>query len=380
MWRWKRPNFEFQQLTNGAQFPKCRQFDRNLIMEIRREVFDEQRRPRFGNDNPERMRLAFWEWMIRGEENPKTDEESGLAGLGFIMREGKLKSGYGPYRARDLFKVPINREDGPIWTFERYGATRNQLSDGRVVCIGGEHEDYYDADFCIYNDVIVFGPEDQIEIYGYPKEVFPPTDFHTASLLTDRIIIIGSLGYMQERHPGHTPVYSFDLSGYHMSEIKTSGEMPGWISEHESVLGSDGIITIRGGKIIEQKGGKQQYRRNVEDYALDLRSGVWSRLTNRNWRQFSIRQEDSQFFVLERGLNAENLIPRAAERTVAPDEESNRVQIVASGVPISLIVGVSSIEIIFEGEMPGELCLRLAEEIRANAEAAIKHACVLEER
>jgi hypothetical protein len=349
-------------------------------MEISRELFDQQRRPRFGNANPERMQLAFWEWMIRGEEKPPTGEKEGLAGPGFVVREGKLKSSHGAYHARDFFKAPLNCEDGPIWAFKRYGATRSELPDGRVVCIGGEHEDYYDVDFCIYNDVIVFGPEDQIEIYGYPKDVFPPTDSHTASLLDDRIIIVGSLGYMQERRPGYTPVYSLDLSGYHMSEIRTSGEMPGWISEHESLLDLDGTITIRGGKIIEQKVGKQQYRRNVEDYALDLRSAVWSRLTNRNWRQFSIRQEDNQLFVLERGLNPELLIPRAAERTVAPDEESRRVQIVVSGVPISLIVGVSSIEIIVEGEMPSEPCLRLAEEIRANAEAAIKHTCVLEER
>lgn len=348
-------------------------------MKTSRELFDQQRRPRFGNANPERMQLAFWEWMIRGEENLPLDDENGLAGFGFRMREGKLKSGYGPYRARDEFKVPLNREDGPIWTFERYGTTRNELPDGRTVCIGGEHEDYYDADFCIYNDVIVLGPEGRIEIYGYPKEIFPPTDFHTASLLNGRIIIVGSLGYMQERHPGYTPVYSLDLSGYHMSEIKTSGEMPGWISEHESVLGSNGTITIRGGKVIEQKGGKQQYRRNFEDYVLDLRSGVWSRVTNRNWRQLSIRQEDGQFFVLERDLNPENLIPRMAERTAASDNESRRVRILVSGVPISLIVGVRFIEIIVEGKLPDEMCLRLAEEIRANAEAAIKHRCVLEE-
>jgi len=53
------------------------------------------------------------------------------------MRDGKLKSGYGPYRARDLFKVPLNCEDGPIWTFDRMGATRNDLPDGRILCIGG---------------------------------------------------------------------------------------------------------------------------------------------------------------------------------------------------------------------------------------------------
>jgi hypothetical protein len=34
---------------------------REARMRISREVFDEQRRPRFGTANPERMRLAFWE-------------------------------------------------------------------------------------------------------------------------------------------------------------------------------------------------------------------------------------------------------------------------------------------------------------------------------
>ena len=33
-------------------------------MLINRDIFNEQRRPRFGKANPERMRLAFWEWMI----------------------------------------------------------------------------------------------------------------------------------------------------------------------------------------------------------------------------------------------------------------------------------------------------------------------------
>jgi hypothetical protein len=33
-------------------------------------------------------------------------------------------------------------------------------------CIGGEHEDYYDPDVHIYNDVVVLGPGGEIEIYG----------------------------------------------------------------------------------------------------------------------------------------------------------------------------------------------------------------------
>src|SRR5262245_54182637 len=133
-------------------------------MRISRELFDAQRRPRFGTANPERMQLAFWEWMIRGDDIPTADE--GIIGqYGPSKRAGILKSVYGPYRARDLDQVPLNRDDGPIWTFDRMGQTRTELPDGRVVCIDGEHEDHYDPDFCIYNDVVVFGPADKIEIY-----------------------------------------------------------------------------------------------------------------------------------------------------------------------------------------------------------------------
>jgi hypothetical protein len=42
---------------------------------------------------------------------------------------------------------------------------------------GGEHEDFYDPDFCIYNDVFVHERDGSVAIYGYPESVFPPTDY-----------------------------------------------------------------------------------------------------------------------------------------------------------------------------------------------------------
>src|SRR5437868_337515 len=244
-------------------------------MEISRAVFEQQRHPRFGTSNPERIQLAFWEWMIRGESHAASEDLRGMAKLGWTLEDGKLKSSYGPYRARKLFDVSLNCADGPIWTFDRMGATQTTLADGRVVCVGGEHEDSYDPDFCIYNDVVVLGPTDQIEIYGYPREVFPPTDFHTASLVGDRIILVGCLGYPDDRRPGHTPVSALDLAGYRMSEVPTTGEAPGWVFKHEADLTPEGVITVRGGEIIEERNGERRYRRNVEEFALDTRSGVW---------------------------------------------------------------------------------------------------------
>jgi hypothetical protein len=75
------------------------------------------------------MQLAFWDWMIRADDTPPAGE--GVLGqFGLMMRAGVLKSGYGRHRARDLFQVPLNRDDGPIWTFDRMGQTRTELPDG----------------------------------------------------------------------------------------------------------------------------------------------------------------------------------------------------------------------------------------------------------
>jgi hypothetical protein len=250
-------------------------------MEITRERFEEQRRPRFGNANPERMELAFWQWMISGEDIVPVERGGKLAEAGLLVRNGMLKSAYGPCRARDFFNIPLVREDGPIWTFDSMGATKTRLPDGRVVCVAGEHEDFYDPDFHIYNDVVVLGPNEQIDIYGYPKEVFPPTDFHTATLVGDHIVVVGSVGYKSERSEGYTPVYVLDLKDFHMSKLETKGEMPGWISEHEANFLTPNAIIIHGGKIMRVSGGQQSFIRNMEHFSLNVESGLWTKLSDR---------------------------------------------------------------------------------------------------
>ncbi|HWZ96624.1 MAG TPA: hypothetical protein VN025_02595 [Candidatus Dormibacteraeota bacterium] len=253
------------------------------------------------------------------------------------------------------------------------------MPDGRVVCIGGEHEDFYDPDFHIYNDVVVFGLDKQIEILGYPKEVFPPTDFHTATLLGNKIVIIGSLGYRAERTPGFTPVFALDLDDYSISRLMTSGEAPGWISEHEALTKAEGVIPVRGGRLIEERSGEQRYARNFDDYELDVSSGIWSKITRRNWQHFSIRQKDKQMFVLERDLGPKNLIPSSMINTKPEDETRNQARIVIKGVSVLLVCGVSEIEIIVEGELQNEVAKQVVEQIRVNAEAAIKRPCVAEQ-
>jgi len=40
-----------------------------------------------------------------------------------------------------------------------------------------------------------------LKIYGYPKGVFPPTDFHTVTLVGHKIIVIGCLGNVGGAEP-----------------------------------------------------------------------------------------------------------------------------------------------------------------------------------
>src|SRR5690606_34614534 len=133
---------------------------------------------------------------------------------------------------------------------------------------------------CIFNDVIVIDNCDNIEIYGYPRDEFPPTDFHTATLIGDRIILIGNLGYYDERTPGYTPVFSFDTQTYRMERLETAGENPGWIYEHSSALDPSGQrIIVRDGNVIRaQDADGAQSEQNVVSFELDLRNLNWRAL------------------------------------------------------------------------------------------------------
>lgn len=178
---------------------------------------------RRGTANPERIVSAFWEEMI--------------------------ETGHGAYRAWDTYGLP---ERVPVWTAERFGHSLTALPDGRLIGIAGEHEDYYDADFYIYNDVIVHHPDGSRDIFGYPASVFPPTDFHSATLADDGFIyIIGNVGYPIDRVPGHTPVYRLSTRSMAIEAVQTTGPAPGWIGQHRAMFQPERrAIAVWGGQVL----------------------------------------------------------------------------------------------------------------------------------
>lgn len=202
----------------------------------------------FGNTNPQLMNFPFWRAMVT--------------------------SGQSAYQSRAQFDQG-RLDDEVVWCFERFGKSFTVLPDRRVIEIAGEHEDSYDPDFCIYNDVIVHHGDGTFDIYGYPKDVFPPTDFHTATLVGDFIYIVGNLGYMGERRHGTTQVYRLDVNTLAIEPVETSGASPGWIGQHKAkLLGNR--IEVSGGKVCGQRDGKETYEENRDRYVLDLCSMTWS--------------------------------------------------------------------------------------------------------
>lgn len=202
----------------------------------------------FGQHNPTEMTNPWWVSLVRNRA--------------------------AAYATNDVFADPA--DGSAAWCCQRFGQSLTRLDDGRFVEIGGEHEDWYDRNFCIYNDVIVHQPHGSVQIFGYPADLFPPTDFHSATLVGEHIYIIGNLGYGRTRVAGFTPVYRLTLDTWEMAPVPCTGECPGWIHRHEATW-VDGCIHVAGGKIYATE-SEMKSTNHEHTYSLDLNTLAWRRL------------------------------------------------------------------------------------------------------
>lgn len=199
------------------------------LAQITKDQFLLARKPRSGTSNPEKCNESYWQAMI---------VERAVA-----------------YAANKQFEKDtdekdwIQRSDGPTWCADRFGQSITWLDDGRCIEIGGEHEDFYDSNFCIYNDVIVHEPGKLPQIFLYPREVFPPTDFHSATLVGDWIYLIGSIGYREDRTLNVCPVYRLNIDNLHIEQVATTGKDPGRICRHRAILRGERYIEVSDGKL-----------------------------------------------------------------------------------------------------------------------------------
>ena len=240
------------------------------------------------------------------------------------------------------------------------------MPDGRIICIGGEHEDWYDPDFCIFNDVVVLRPapgkEDvdvssgDVEIYGYPETVFPPTDFHSATLVDRRIFVIGSLGYKHNRKPHDCQIRLLDTADYRITSPRVKSSGPGWISSHHASYDMPThSITVRGGKRYDGS----DYVENHAVYRLHLDGLKWEKLTDHE-RRFRYRLQTVDEWAMSQTMDDDPEIAIDSLLPVIPfieldiawkDFPTRRFDI--NGVRVEIDDWGSEVRLLIEGD-PGE--------------------------
>lgn len=220
------------------------------LLDVTVEAFLEGRERRFGRCNPERQDSPFRIAMIR--------------------------AGVSAYEAAGQYGNAAGRSDSPVWCAKRFGQSITFLPDGRIVQVGGEHEDSYDPDFCIYNDVFVHHPDGRIAIYAYPEADFPPTDFHSATLIGNAIYLVGSLGYYGRRRYGSVQVFRLDTTDFRIEELPTTGDGPGWIYRHVARKTADDRIRVSGGIVLDRENDAEMQVDNPRVFELDIRRLIWT--------------------------------------------------------------------------------------------------------
>jgi hypothetical protein len=346
---------------------------------ISKDEFLAWRSPRQVSTQAVRLDNPLWHWLVRTR--------------------------WSAYNANEIHAGPSAFDAGPMWCFDRFGTSETSLPDGRVVHIGGEHEDSYDPDFHIYNDVIVTGPGGDIAIYGYPTEAFAPTDFHSATLVDGSIFIIGCLGNPDQRVLHTTPVYRLALDSMSISQVVTSGESPGWIYKHSARLSDDGesIIVTAGERWL---GNDRPATENTDAWSLNTLTGEWQRLTRRRWQHWTINRIDhkrSRLWDIRQLLWHRNhphlglqshwqhddepdfpalaMLYRMDETSPAPTEgpDSNVFSTVVDGLTVRFKELRFWVEVIIEGQLPEERLRQLLHRTLALVERLEASACELQE-
>ena len=127
-----------------------------------------------------------------------------------------------------------------------------------------------------FSFAVIVAEDGGIRVFGYPYNVFEPTDFHTATLVGDFIWIIGGLGYPDQRH-GSIPVYRLDIRDYSIERILTSGDVPARFHKHRATFSEGNVIEIVTGSENRSIFGQRKDEKTSAVLRLNTGTRVWTR-------------------------------------------------------------------------------------------------------
>lgn len=340
-----------------------------IPQEITPEVFHQWRDARRGERMAEELSNPYWSWLATLEDE------------------------FNSYRVNKHFSGPSSIDGNPLWSWDRFGRSETLLPDGTTVFVAGEHEDFYDPDFFIYNDVVIRAADGDVRILGYPTEVFPPTDFHSATLWNGQLLLVGNLGYGDERLAGETQILLVDVRTWEVCRKGSTGDGPGWIHEHNAELVDGGeALLITGGKVWTS--AEDPIAENIDEWQLDLREWRWKRLTERCWPAFAFSQSDGASLDLfgmrcalwNEQLNLkiesatppkdreafENLYrPSVAHRAMPENEDEHNVfRIEIEGVTVRYVEEYEELMMTVEGTLPNEMVEGLRDDLLGKLQRA----------
>ena len=241
-------------LTDAPLFARCKYLGLEANGEIHcsRDEYLESGARVFGKTNGEVIKNPFYTDMVHSAASATTARFHFESWLEDCLPEGT-----------------------PIWSNDRVGISLTRLANGNWVQIGGQYDDAPEYDYCVYNDVIEYDGRGEFTIYGYPKDVFPPTDHHSATLINDHLYVIGGLGDFIDDDLQQTNVYRWNIQSKQFEQVVTQGQSPQQLFKHTASYDPHRqAIIISGGK--RHTDVSKPAECNEELFVLDLRNNTSS--------------------------------------------------------------------------------------------------------
>jgi hypothetical protein len=225
-----------------------------------------------------------------------------------------------------------------------------------------------------------------------------------------KIILIGNLGYPENRKTGETQILVIDPKTWDIKQQPSTGESPGWIHSHQATV-DNGFITVTRGKVWTAH--DTQLIENFDDWRLSLTDWTWERLTHRTVTVFEIARKDGEMIGLHeismwliqeeighlpaydmshidddklkvmleksmKGTEPEDL--EAFKRLYKPDgidfkplpepEDSLEIRIEVEGVLVRYNDSMDYIGLTIEGDLKPELIKKLRDDLKSKLERA----------
>lgn len=267
---------QYRDATPRASLP-CIMKNLSLPANISPQQLSIVLKPVQATDNPTRCQHPVYDWLIRSKLYGSSIRQ--------LVRQ----------------HLHINPEQA-VWCFNRMGQSRTIMADGTQIYIGGEHEDFYDPDFRIYNDAVIVYPDQSTELFQYTEQDFPPTDFHSASLHADEkhIILVGCNGHPEQRDLSTTQVATFNVITAQVQLIKTSGQAPAWLHQHEAKWIDTDILEVSSGNVLlaVPEFSYPLFIRNLYRWQLDTISWYWSRPQQAHYHHWYVYRQDQHGLCL----------------------------------------------------------------------------------